>query len=327
MCDLLLLFPGLYPSEMPPKRIIFATNVSRFSGAGHIRRLIEVSKALPNSIEKHFFGSIEIDWVKEMADRTFLPLCSPSNFGRDDLVILDSYEEDFSLKVHSEFSDSRVIQIADRYTFILPDAAIIYMDLPFSYQDSKMESRVIAHGIEYLPMRGYTRHDYTFTDQAKRVLVTTGGSVNEHIYSQLVEELTKGKYQNVSFEFVGSFASVHSYNSNFSFHNFGSGFDSVARDCDTAISAAGTTMWDLFANRKLVGLAAMVENQRANFDYAIRTGQAIEVFDSKTLKLDVEALQSLLFDSNVRKSLYGAISGNYDFNGARRVSEVIFNNF
>jgi len=311
---------------MSPQRIIFAANVSRFSGAGHIRRLIEVSKALPTTMEKHFFGSIEIDWVKEMADRTFLPFDSLSNFGRDDSVILDSYEEDFSLKVHSEFSDSRVIQIADRYTFILPDAAVIYMDLPFSYQDSKMESRVIAHGIEYLPMRSYTGQGTTFTDKAKSVLVTTGGSVNEHIYSQLVEELKKDKYEKVSFEFVGSYTSVDSHHSNLNFHNFGSGFDSIARDCDTAISAAGTTMWDLFANRKLVGLAATVENQRANFDYAIRTGQAIEVFDSKTLKLDVDALQSLLFDSNVRHSLYSAISGKYDFDGARRVSELILRN-
>ena len=312
---------------MSPQRIIFATNVSRFSGAGHIRRLIEVSKALPTSIEKHFFGSIEIDWVKEMADRTFLPLDSLSNFGQDDLVILDSYEEEFSLIVHSEFSDSRVIQIADRYTFILPDAAVIYMDLPFSYQDSKMESRVIAHGIEYLPKRSYSRQGTTFTDKAKSVLVTTGGSVNEHIYSQLVEELTKDKYEKVSFEFIGCYASVNSHHSNLNFHNFGSGFDSVARDCDTAISAAGTTMWDLFANRKLVGLAATVENQRANFDYATRTGQAVEVFDSKTLKLDVEALQSLFFDSNVRQSLYGAISGKYDFDGAKRVSELILYDF
>lgn len=312
---------------MSPQRIIFATNVSRFSGAGHIRRLIEVSKALPTAIEKLFFGSIEIDWVKEMANRIFLPLDSLSNFGRDDLVILDSYEEEFSLKVHSEFPDSRVIQIADRYTFILPDAAVIYMDLPFSYQDLKIESRVIAHGIEYLPMRSFTSQGTAFLETAKSVFVTTGGSVNQHIYSQLVEEFTKDKYEKVSFEFVGSYGLVDSHHSNLNFHNFGSGFDSIARDCDTAISAAGTTMWDLFANSKIVGLAATVENQRANFDYAIKTGQAIEVFDSKTLKLDVEALQSLLFDSSVRQSLYGAISGKYNFDGAKRISEVILKNF
>lgn len=311
---------------MSPRRIVFATNVSRFSGTGHIRRLIEISNALPPSIEKHFFGSIEIDWVKEMADRTFRPLDSPSDFGLEDLIILDSYEGGFSLRVNSEFSDSRVIQIADRYTFLLPNTSIIYVDLPFSYQDPKIDSRVIAHGIQYLPMRSFARQDTAFTDKAKIVLVTTGGSVNEHIFSQLIEELARDDYKDVRFEFIGRYGEIKSRHSNLSFHNFGSGFDSIVGECDTAISAAGTTMWDLFANRKLVGLAAMVENQRANFDYAIETGEAVEVFDLRTLKLDVGALQSLLFDSNSRQSLHDAISGKYDFDGARRVSEVILKN-
>jgi hypothetical protein len=86
-------------------------------------------------------------------------------------------------------------------------------------------------------------------------------------------------------------------------------------------------MLDLFANRKLVGLTYLVDNQSSNFDYAIRSGQALEVFDPKTLKLDVVALQSLLFDSSVRESLYGAISGRYDFDGAKRVVEIVFKNF
>ena len=300
--------------------------MSRYSGAGHIRRLIEISKALPASIEKYFYGSIEIEWVRDMAHRSFLPLNSLSELGPEDFVLVDSYEESFCLEVNSEFSDSRIIQIADRYTFLLPDTKIVYVDLPFSYRDSKIKSRVIAHGIEYLPMRSFPRKRNTFTERAKKVLVTTGGSVNEQIFSQLVEELSRSKYGNVYFEFIGNYESSKLHQSNLKFRNFGSGFDSVMGNCDTAISTAGTTMWDLFANRKIVGLTAMVENQIANFDYAIKNGQALEVFDPKKLKLDVGALQSLLFDSNVRKSLYDETFGKYDFGGAKRVVEVILKN-
>lgn len=312
---------------MSPQRFIFATNVSEFSGAGHIRRLIEISKALPASIEKYFFGSIEIEWVKEMADRTFREIDSKLDFGRDDVILLDSYEEQFCLRVNSKFSNSRILQIADRYTFLLSDATILYMDLPFSYQDINTKSRVIAHGIEYLPIREFARQSVTFTQRAKRVLVSTGGSVNERIFSQLVEELVKDQYRDISFEFIGNYGVVKSDDSNLNFHKFGSGFDSIAGDCDTAISTSGTTMWDLFANRKLVGLAASVENQKANFTYATKNGQALEVFDLQTLKLNVEALQSLFYDSNVRQSLYKETFGKYDFNGASRVSDVILNDF
>lgn len=278
-------------------------------------------------MEKYFFGSIEIDWLKEMADRTFLALDSEFVFGQDDLVILDTYEEDFSLQVNSKFSASRILQIADRYTFLLPNTPLIYMDLPFDYKDSKIESRVLAHGIEYLPIRRFSRQSTSFTDKAKRVLVTTGGSVNEQIYNQLVEELATDKYEDVSFEFIGCNKSVRPHRSNLNFHDFGSSFDSIVGDCDTAISAAGTTMWDLFANSKLVGLTALVDNQAANFDYAISNGLAMEVFDPKTLKLDVAALEYLIFDSSIRQTLYESITGMYDFNGARRVIEIFLKNF
>ena len=311
---------------MMTQRIIFATNASKFSGAGHIRRLIEISKALPASIEKYFFGSIEIEWVKEMAHGSFLPIDSLSEPGPADLVIVDSYDEKFCLEVNSEFSDLRIIQIADRYTFLLPDTKIVYMDLPFSYQDSKTESRFIAHGIEYLPMKRFARKGTKFAERAKKVLVTTGGSTNERVFSQLVEEVSKGKYKNVSFEFIGSYESITSQYTNLNFHDFGSGFDSIVRTCDTAISAAGTTMWDLIANNKLVGLAALVDNQAANFDYATRSGQALKVFSPKNLELDVAAFQSLLFDSSVRQSLYYETFGKYDFNGAKRVVDVIIKN-
>ena len=262
-----------------------------------------------------------------MVDRTFLALDSVSVFGQDDLVILDTYEKGFSIKVNLEFSDSHIIQIADRYTILLPNTPIIFMDLPFTYQDSKMDSKVVAHGVEYLPIRRFSKQSIAFTDKSKTVLVTTGGSLNERVFTQLVEELAKDKYKNVRFEFIGCLKSVESHPSNLNFHDFGSDFDSIAGGCDTAISAAGTTMWDLFANRKLVGLTSLVDNQSSNFDYAIRSGQALEVFDPKTLKLDVVALQSLLFDSSVRESLYGAISGRYDFDGAKRVVEIVFKNF
>lgn len=312
---------------MLPRRIIFATNVSRYSGAGHIRRLVEISRAFPSYIEKYFYGSIEINWVKEMTDRTFLTLHSLPVFGQDDLVILDTYEKEFSLKVSLEFLDSRIIQIADRYTFLLPNTSIIFMDLPFTHQDPKIESRVIAHGIEYLPIRSFSKHTTASIEKAKSAFVTTGGSVNERVFTQLVEELAKDKYEDVSFQFIGRHISVKSHSPNLFFHELGSDFDAIVGSCDTAISAAGTTMWDLFANSKLVGLTALVYNQSANLDYAIRSGQALEVFDPTTLNLDVTALHSLLFDSSVRKSLYRSISGKYDFGGAKRVVEVVLKSY
>ena len=105
---------------MLPKRVIFAANASNTSGAGHLRRLIEIAKVLPESIEKHLIGSIDIPWLKTSAENVFLTNLPIKEYGVDDLVVLNSYEKEFCLQIESGLTKSQIIQIADRYTFLLP---------------------------------------------------------------------------------------------------------------------------------------------------------------------------------------------------------------
>ena len=312
---------------MLPKRVIFAANASNASGAGHLRRLIEIAKALPKSIEKHLIGSIDIPWLKTSAENLFLMHLPIKEYGVGDLVILDSYEKEFCLQIESEFANSQVIQIADRYTFLLPRVKVVFMDLPFVYSSEDVEPRVIAHGIECLPIRAFKAVSSNFKPVATRVLITTGGVVNERIYEQLISEFSKDVYAAVNFEFIGLPKVVSNFTNNLRFHPFGESFDAVAAECDTAISAAGTTMWDLLANQMMLGITSTVENQRANFDYAVSLNQALPVFDPETQALNLDNLKSLLFDRNIRQKLYGQISGKYNFFGATRTSEAILKSF
>ena len=312
---------------MLPKRVIFAANASNTSGAGHLRRLIEIAKVLPESIEKHLIGSIDIPWLKTSAENVFLTNRPIKESGVDDLVILDSYEREFCLQIESEFANSQVIQIADRYTFLLPKVKIIFMDFPFVYESKNVEPRVIAHGIECLPIRAFKAASSDFKPVASRVLITTGGVVNERVYEQLIQEFSKGVYAAIKFEFIGLPRTDSSVTSNIRFHPFGESFDAVAAVCDTVISAAGTTMWDLLANQMMLGITATVENQRANFDYAVSLSQALPVFDPETQALNLESLKALLFDRNIRQKLYKQIAGKYNFFGATRTSQAILKSF
>jgi spore coat polysaccharide biosynthesis predicted glycosyltransferase SpsG len=312
---------------MLPKRVIFAANASNTSGAGHLRRLIEIAKALPKSIEKHLIGSIDIPWLKTSTEKVFLTNLPIKESGADDLVIIDSYEKEFCLQIESGFTNSPIVQIADRYTFLLPRSKIIFMDLPFVYSSEHVKSRVISHGIEYMPIRDLKVVGSTFKSVASRVLITTGGVVNERIYEQLIQEFSKDIYAAINFDFIGFLDTDLRATRNLIFHPLGESFDTVAAECDTSISAAGTTMWDLLANQMMLGVAATVENQRANFDYAVSLNQALPVFNSETQALNLDNLNTLLFDQNVRQKLYAQISGRYDFYGATRTSEAILKSF
>ena len=312
---------------MLPKRVIFAANASNTSGAGHLRRLIEITKALPKSIEKHLVGSIDIPWLKTSTEKVFLTNLPVKEYGVDDLVILDSYEREFCLQIESQFVNSQIIQVADRYTFLLPKVSIVFLDLPFVYGSEDVEPRVISHGIEYLPIRAFKVSSSNFKPVASRVLITTGGVVNERIYEQLIREFSKDVYAAINFEFIGLLDADSNVTSNIRIHPFGDSFDAIAAECDTAISAAGTTMWDLLANQMMLGITATVENQRANFDYAVSLSQALPVFDPETQALNLDNLKALLFDQNIRQKLYKGIAGKYNFFGATRTSEAILKSF
>lgn len=293
------------------------------SGAGHLRRLIEIVKVLPKSIEKLHFGHVEMSWLDELVNESFDSLELQDSYGQVDIVILDSYDKEFCLEINSKFKDSVIIQIADRYTFLLPNTLLVFMDLPFEYRDIEIASRTIAHGIEFLPKRQMGLEMLAFQEKAKRVLVTTGGTLYTNIFNQLIKELEKIEYDGIQFEFIGVPKSMSRENKVFQFYQFGHSFDTIVGDCDTAISAAGTTMWDLMANRKILGLAAAVENQKANFSFAVSSKQALTVFNPDNQKLEIDNLRALLFDRGTRHALYSATLGNYDFNGAERTWDSI----
>lgn len=288
-------------------------------------RLIEISKALPPSVEKCFIGSVELPWVKELLDENFSSQSSEVGkmFGKHDLVVVDTYDDAFCRLVANCSRESTIVQIADRYTTLIPKSLIVFMDLPFDYENENINRRIIAHGIRFIPARKLVPFGTKIQPIAKKVLVTTGGLVDKRIFSQLVSEVVKDEYRAIDFHFIGTLDNSVQKSVNIHFHEFGSGFDSIAQDCDTAISTAGTSMWGLLSNNRLLGLATIVENQKANYSYAVNSKHALPVFDLDNMKLDVGVLRTLLFDETSRRNIYRAISGQYDTLGASRVCELL----
>jgi spore coat polysaccharide biosynthesis predicted glycosyltransferase SpsG len=310
---------------MLPRRVVFAANATTSTGAGHVMRLVEISKALPFPMETCFIGSIELPWVKELLDRSFPSQSSEVGeiFGKHDLVVVDSYDDVFCRLVANSSRESTIVQVADRYTPLLPNSFIIFMDLPLDHQSEEVSRRIVAHGIRFIPARKLHPVETKFQPIAKKVLVTTGGSVDQRIFLQLIAEVVKDEYRAIDFHFMGVLDDSVQSGVNLYFHEIGSGFDSIAQNCDTAISAAGTSMWGFLANNYVLGLAAIVENQKANYSYVTDLKHALPVFDLNNMRLDVGFLRTLLFDETTRRLIYRAISGQYDTLGSSRVCDLL----
>jgi spore coat polysaccharide biosynthesis predicted glycosyltransferase SpsG len=310
---------------MLPKRVIFAANAMNTTGAGHVMRLIEISSQLPLSIEKHFFGFVDLAWVNELLGQHFHTQYSESEqtFGRHDVVVVDSYDRIFCENVMNCSQDATVVQVADRYTPLLANSHVILMDLPFDIESQNLNPRIIAHGIQFIPARKFNFLNKNIEPRAKSVLVTTGGSVDSRIFSQLISEFTQDIYQGINFHLVGIPDNLIQTSDNLTFHNFSIGVDLIAQECDTAISTAGTSMWSLLANNLIIGVAAIVENQRANYGYVVNSKHALPLFDLDNMKLDIGVLRELLFDDSLRQNLFRAISGKYDTLGASRVCDLL----
>jgi spore coat polysaccharide biosynthesis predicted glycosyltransferase SpsG len=197
------------------------------------------------------------------------------------------------------------------------------MDLPFEYPNKNIQNQTIAHGLNFIPVRLFRSGNSKFQRQAKRVVITTGGVVNQHIFLIFIKELQKRQYENIFFDFIG-IPEHHPGNiNNFEFHQMGRQFDNLVANCDTVISSAGTTMWDLIANQKPIGLISVAENQESNFAFAVASGAAVRVLDSNNTKPDLDGLNSLFFDEDVRLNLINKERVDLDFLGASRVCELI----
>jgi spore coat polysaccharide biosynthesis predicted glycosyltransferase SpsG len=310
---------------MLPEKVIFAGNANEISGAGHVKRLFELAGCFPKSVEKYFFGQIEFSWLSEMGEQLF---CEGDLLTLDDdslLVILDSYDKNFCFDVALRYPNSCLVQIADRYSFLLPNSQVIFMDLPF-YESSKLETdRVLAHGIEYLPIRDWGGRKRRFLETAQKVLVTTGGTTRDSIIELMLDEFQSPLYSHVVFNFIGNPQLFSPVSSNIHFIPPGSIFDNLAMKCDTAISAAGTTMWDLLSNKIISGLFTLARNQKTNFDFAIGNRLAIPVLNTSGTSLEISRIRSLLLDKQTRKTVFDKMSEYKIEGGANRSVDLILN--
>jgi spore coat polysaccharide biosynthesis predicted glycosyltransferase SpsG len=305
------------------QEVVFAAEATFISGAGHLRRSMSFAEALDPKTRKFHIGQIEIEWLMapskvyfDFLDRDFVKLVKP-------LIILDSYDFDFCQHIRDLFPTEKIIQVADRFTTVLDDVNIIWLDFPDGKQFQRQKTQILDFGLKLMPIRKMNRFFDRSIPVAKNVLVTTGGNPSLVTLKKLCEELSKDEYRSVEFHFIGDNPGTSINRENFHFYKTGIVLEELSAKVDTVITACGTSLWDFLANGFCVGAINLVENQSRNFEYVVSSNHAIPVNINQEGDDLSDSLQSLFFDMRLRKKLVDETSRIYDFRGAQRFAEII----
>jgi spore coat polysaccharide biosynthesis predicted glycosyltransferase SpsG len=305
------------------QEVVFAAEATFISGAGHLRRSMSFAEALDPKTRKFHIGQIEIEWLLapsqeyfDSLDRDFVTLVRP-------LIILDSYDFVFCQYIRDLFPTEKIIQVADRFTTVLDDANIIWLDFPDGEQFQRQKTQILDFGLKLMPIRKMNRLFDRSLPKAKNVLVTTGGNPSLVSLEILCGELSRDEYKGVEFHFIGENPDTSISLENFHFYKPGIVLEALSAKVDTVITACGTSLWDFLANGFCVGAINLVENQSRNFEYVVSSNHAIPVNLNQRGNQLSDSLQSLFFDVRVRKKLVDETSRIYDFEGAQRFAKII----
>ena len=304
-----------------PRALVFAVEATPDSGAGHLRRCIRFAQGFNPETEKFHVGKVEIDWLVSSQQKTFSVLGESSQMLTDPIVILDSYDLEFCRQIQKRFPKETIIQIADRFTPVLDDVFVLWLDFSDGEQFENCQNQIIGAGFEYMPIIRIDRRDKGFLGVARKVLITTGGNPFLRINEEFCSVLSKSQFKGIGFHFIGEQPSALETQGNFIFHPPGVALDKIAEEADTIITGCGTSLWDFLANNFCVGAMKLVENQDRNYKYVEYSRQAIPLRLNE-YELE-ESLEELILSSETRRGLVDASTGFFDFEGSRRFAQLV----
>lgn len=257
------------------------------------------------------------------------------------IVLLDSYfvTEDYLSNISKVAS---ICYIDDMDKFIYPVHVVINYGLQC---DRNYQSRYSAVGLDtsfllgcnYIPLREeFSYEPYSVKEKVSRVLITTGGTDQLSMTYSLLEEfladsiLTRLEYNVI----VGRFnkdkellKSIAQRYTNVILHENVNNISYWMRKCDVAISAAGTTKYELSACGTPSICFEVADNQEGakNWEkngYMLYAGNAYMEKD-KCLRECCKKLNSLCDDYELRKNMSEKMQKLVDGLGAERIAKYL----
>ena len=340
--------------------IIFRADGNSSVGAGHVMRCLSIADAAKQAGEKCIFITATADFEEIIVSRGFEVRVLGTDYtdmeAEDLPAVLEAYKPS-ALFVDSYFAtenylgsllkycrkkDTKLVYLDDVLSFAYPcDILINYniygkeADYARLYQGK--QSPQLLLGTAYAPLRAefQNRASRVIRQNANSVLVSTGGADSEHIAVELVKLAGKNPYifhfvigaLNTDKECIRELAKGAD---NIILHEAVTSMALLMESCDVAISAAGSTLYELCATQTPTLTYVLADNQIPGAEEFCAYGVMKNCGDVRNLGTKelarrlLDSAGELLGDYEKRVRIATNMQSIVDGNGAKRmINEVL----
>lgn len=272
--------------------IIFRADGNSVIGAGHIMRCLSIANAAKEKGETCKFILATDDFKETIIGNGHSAEVLNSDYTKVDTkeiieliskekpsaVIADSYfvtENDMNvLRQYCNEIGSKLVYIDDRCCCAFPCDILVNYNVSAdkdSYNKlyENTTKPVFLLGTEYAPLRKefQDQEDRVVIKEGKNILVSTGGADSDHFTLSLINEAAK--YNDYNFHFVVGMMNrdkteirkLASEYRNIIIHENVAQMGKLMRSCDAAVSASGSTLYELCATQTPTITYVLADNQ------------------------------------------------------------------
>ena len=338
--------------------ILFRADGNSIVCTGHIMRCLSIADAFRRRGEKCVFA-IADDFPRELivsrgyeaitlgtrydsledeieAMRSLISRLKPGNVILDTYFVTDKY-------MNSLNQICNLIYIDDLAAFPYPCSALVnynaygpYLGYDALYDTGSTKKPRQYLGVRYAPLREDFRdvEAHTQPERVSNVLVSTGGADPRHIAVKMIRALLESEIKYRYHFLVGSLnedaeeiSALSENNRNIIVHRNVKDMKTLMMECDIAVSAAGSTLYELcacgvpaityvFADNQLLGAEAFQK-----LELMKSMGDIREICDYE--KRILKEIDRLAADHSLRKEISERMQSMVDGHGADRLADEL----
>ncbi|MCR5796548.1 MAG: UDP-2,4-diacetamido-2,4,6-trideoxy-beta-L-altropyranose hydrolase [Eubacterium sp.] len=350
--------------------IIFRADGNRILGTGHVMRCLSIADAIRKEGGEACFVTADNNMKELIQNRGFncivlgtdyknmmdeIPLLKKENdYKKSDTIVVDSYYAT-SEYFRAISTEKKVAYIDDMAEEVYPVDILINYNIFANeeeyrekYKDSEYKDPKYLMGVSYAPLR------QEFLDASKRkvnptakdVLILTGGSDSYHIAlnlaryivskeSNINKDSNKLKYHLVIGAMSDDYQDLKKIEDDYSdlieIHRNVTNMKELMAGCDLAMSAAGSTMYELCACGVPTITYVLADNQKKIEKGFFEAGIAYTLgdyrYEGDFFKIAIEKIHELAENYELRSNLSQKSKRAVDGRGAERLTREIIKGY